>query len=167
MAEMWAEVGIRLIFRPLDRDILRNKAYSGESMMPVWYGWNNGLPTPDAPPQDLAPVDQTNFSWPMWGQHWQTKGQAGEAPETPEAQRLLALYQDWLVAPDDAARAAIWREMLAIHADQVFAIGLVSAAPQPLIASNRLRNVPAAGIYAWEPGAHLGVHRMDEFWFAN
>lgn len=167
VAEMWADVGVKLVFRPLDRDILRNKAYAGEAMMPVWYGWNNGLPTPDAPPNDLAPVDQTNFSWPMWGQHWQTRGAAGEPPQTAPARRLLELYVRWLHAADDAARAACWREMLAIHADQVFAIGLVNAAPQPLVASNRLRNVPASGIYAWEPGAHLGVHRMDEFWFAN
>ncbi|RMF40189.1 MAG: ABC transporter substrate-binding protein [Alphaproteobacteria bacterium] len=167
VAEMWAEVGVRLIFRPLDRDILRNKAYSGQSMMPVWYGWNNGLPTPDAPPSDLAPVDQTNFSWPKWGQYTQTKGQAGEPPQTPEAKRLLELFRAWEMATSDEGRAAAWREMLKIHADQIFAIGLVNAAPQPLIASNRLRNVPKTGIYAWEPGAHLGIHRIDEFWFAE
>jgi peptide/nickel transport system substrate-binding protein len=167
VAEMWGEVGIRLIFRPLDRDILRDKVYSGESMMPVWTGWNNGLPTPEAPPVDLAPVDQTNFSWPMWGQHFQTRGQAGEAPDTPEGQRLLELFRIWNRSAGEAERAAVWREMLAIHADQIFAIGLVSGAPQPLIASTRLRNVPKTGIYAWEPGAHLGVHRIDEFWYAD
>ncbi|MEM9050369.1 MAG: ABC transporter substrate-binding protein [Pseudomonadota bacterium] len=165
LSEMWSEIGVKLIVRPLDRDILRNKVYAGESMMPVWYGWNNGVPTPNAPPRDLAPIDQTQFSWPMWGQYFQTKGQAGEEVETAVAQRLLELYESWLLAIDAEARAAIWQEMLAIHADQVFAIGLVSAAPQPLIASNRLRNVPASGIYAWEPGAHLGIYRMDEFWF--
>lgn len=167
VAEMWAAVGVRLIYRPLDRDILRDKVYSGESMMPVWAGWNNGLPTPDAPPVDLAPVDQTQFSWPMWGQHFQTKGQAGEPPQTPEAQRLLELFHLWLKSPGEAERAAVWREMLAIHADQVFAIGLVSAAPQPLIAARRLRNVPEQALYAWEPGAQLGVHRIDEFWFGD
>lgn len=167
LAEMWAELGVRLIFRPLDREILRDRVYSGQSMMPVWTGWNNGIPTEDAPPRDLAPVDQTNFAWPMWGQHFQTKGAAGEPPATPEAQRLLALFQAWNRSRDAAARIACWKEMLAIHADQVFAIGLVSAAPQPLVASNRLRNVPRAAIYAWEPGAHLGVHRPDEFWFAD
>src|SRR5690606_19823794 len=32
--EMWKDVGLKMIFRPLDRDILRNRAYAGESMMP-------------------------------------------------------------------------------------------------------------------------------------
>ncbi|MEC9434038.1 MAG: ABC transporter substrate-binding protein [Pseudomonadota bacterium] len=165
VAESWREVGIKLVFRPLDRDILRNSAYQGAAMMPVWYGWNNGIPTAETPPDDLAPVDQANFSWPMWGQYFQTRGKAGEPPQLPEAQRLLDLHKAWSEAGDDAGRAAAWNEMLDIHADQVFAIGLISSAPQPIIVSNRLRNVPKQAIWTWDPGAHMGVHRMDEFFF--
>jgi peptide/nickel transport system substrate-binding protein len=112
-------------------------------------------------------VDQANFNWPMWGQHFQTHGTAGEAPDLPQAQELLALHADWTHSATTEEREAIWRKMLAIHADQVFAIGLISAAPQPIAVSKRLRNVPASAIYAWDPGAHLGVHRIDEFYFAD
>lgn len=167
VAESWRDIGIKLIYRPLDRDILRNSAYQGASMMPVWFGWNNGLPSADTPPTELAPVDQANFSWPMWGQHFQTQGAAGEPPDTPESARLLALFNEWSAATDEEGRATAWREMIEIHADQVFGIGLVSAAPQPVVVSNRLRNVPKKAIWAWDPGAHLGVHRMDEFFFSN
>lgn len=167
VTESWRDIGVRLIFRPLDRDILRNAAYQGEAMMPVWYGWNNGIPTPETPPTDIAPVDQVNFSWPMWGQHFQTKGKAGEPPAIEPAQRLLELFGEWMDAANDAERTAIWEEMLDIHADRIFAIGLVSGAPQPIIVNDRLKNVPEKGIYAWDPGAHLGVHRMDEFFFAD
>jgi peptide/nickel transport system substrate-binding protein len=55
--------------------------------------------------------------------------------------------------------------MLDIHADQVFVIGLVSGVPQPVAVSQKLMNVPAEAIYAWDPGAHLGILRPDEFWF--
>jgi peptide/nickel transport system substrate-binding protein len=27
--------------------------------------------------------------------------------------------------------------------------------------------VPQKAIWAWDPGAHMGVHRMDEFFFAD
>jgi peptide/nickel transport system substrate-binding protein len=167
VAESWRELGIRLIYRPVDRDILRNSAYQGASMMPVWFGWNNGLPTPDAPPTELAPVDQANFSWPMWGQNFQTKGAAGEAPDMEHPRRLLELFNEWSAATGPDGRAAAWREMLAIHADQIYGIGLVSGAPQPVVVSTRLRNVPQKAIWAWDPGAHMGVHRMDEFFFAD
>jgi len=167
VAETWRDVGVKLIYRPLDRDILRNRAYAGQSMMPVWFGWNNGVPTASSTPLELAPVDQANFSWPRWGQYFQTSGGSGEAPDTPEGQRLLDLFGAWNAARTDDQRVAVWKEMLGIHADQVFVIGLVNQAPQPVVASKKLRNVPEKGLYAFDPGAHFGVHRMDEFFFAQ
>jgi len=165
IAEMWRDLGLKLIFRPLDRDILRNKVYSGESMLPVWFGWNLGLPTADAAPKELAPMDQSSFSWPKWGQFVQTGGAAGEPVDMPEAARLMALFDRWSHAATADARADAWREMLAIHADQVFGIGLVASGPQPVVVSSALRNLPAEAVFAWEPGAHFGVHRIDELFF--
>jgi peptide/nickel transport system substrate-binding protein len=165
IAATWARAGIRLLVRPMDRDILRNRAYAGRSMMVAWYGWNNGIPTREAAPFELAPVDQANYSWPRWGQYHQTKGSAGEEVDLPEAERLERLYNQWTLAGSDERKGEIWREMLAIHADQVFVIGTVSRAPIPLAADAALRNVPHDGLYTWDPGAHLGIHRMDEFFF--
>ncbi|MEM7507722.1 MAG: ABC transporter substrate-binding protein [Pseudomonadota bacterium] len=165
IAATWKRIGIRLLVRPLDRDILRNRAYAGRSMMVAWFGWNNGVPTPEAAPFELAPVDQANFTWPKWGQHYQTKGEMGYPPDMEEVSRLLRLYRSWSRAYSSEEKAAAWREMLEIHADQLFVIGTVSRAPLPVVADARLKNVPEKAIYAWDPGAHLGVHRMDEFWF--
>jgi peptide/nickel transport system substrate-binding protein len=165
IAATWEQLGIRLHVKPQDRDVLRNRAYSGRAMMVAWYGWNIGIPTADIPPVELAPVDQATLSWPMWGQYYQTKGSAGEPPDLPEAQRLMELYDQWSMASTDAEKADAWREMLAIHADQVFAIGTIARAPVPLVHDAALRNVPDQAIYAWDPGGQLGVHRMDEFFF--
>ena len=167
IADTWAELGIRLLVKPQDRDVLRNRAYSGRAMMVAWYGWNIGIPTADMAPTELAPVDQATMSWPMWGQHYQTKGSAGEPPDLPEAKRLLELYRQWSTTASQAEKAAAWREMLDIHADQVYAIGTVARAPVPLVHDARLQNVPDDAIYAWDPGGQLGVHRMDEFFFAD
>lgn len=164
ITDNWAEVGVKLVMRPLDRDILRNRVYSGQTMAAVWYGWDNGLPQVYTSPAYLAPRDQVFFAWPKWGQHYQTGGAAGEPPDLPEAQRLMQLASDWEHATTDEERAAVWREMLAIHADQVYGIGILNGAPQPIVVNKRLRNVPEKAIWAWEPGAHFGVHRMDEFW---
>ena len=167
VAATWKELGLRLLVRPLDRDILRNRAYAGQSMMVAWYGWNNGVPTADADPGELAPVDQATYSWPAWGQHWQTRGSAGEAPDLPEAMRLLYLYRAWSAAGDREERALIWREMLAIHAEQVFVIGTVSRCPVPVTADARIRNLPDEVLYTWDPGGQFGIHRIDELWFAG
>ncbi len=167
ITDTWRDLGIKLIMRPLDRDILRNRVFSGVTMAAVWFGWDNGIPQPYTPPNYLAPTDQVFFAWPKWGQYYQTHGQAGEPVDMPDAQRLLALAAEWEAKPDPYDRARVWREMLAIHADQQFGIGILSEAPQPVVVSDRLRNVPEFGKWAWDPGAHFGVHRVDEFYFAD
>ena len=161
----WAELGIRLLVKPQDRDVLRNRAYAGRTMMVAWFGWNIGIPTAVSTPTELAPVDQANFSWPKWGQYHQTKGSAGEAPDMDAPKRLLELFEQWARSGNDFQKANIWRQMLKIHAAEVFAIGTVARAPVPLVHDAALKNVPRSGIYAWDPGGQLGVHRIDEFYF--
>ena len=165
IADTWRELGIQLIIRPLDRDILRMHVYSGISMASVWFGWDNGIPNADISPDYLAPTNQEFFAWPMWGQFHQTSGQSGEPPDIPEAIRLLELSGQWEQADTLKERTAIWQEMLGIHADQVYGIGIISETPQPVVVSRRLRNVPQQALWVWDPGAHFGVHRIDEFYY--
>ncbi|TDE39079.1 ABC transporter substrate-binding protein [Antarcticimicrobium sediminis] len=167
ITDTWREIGVRLVMRPLDRDILRNRVYSGNSMASVWYGWDNGIPQPYTSPDYLAPRQQEFLAWPKWGQYYQTDGEAGEAPDIEPALRLMRLAHDWDQASTDEARSTAWREMLKIHADQVFGIGILAEAPQPIVVNKRLRNVPEKGLWAWDPGAHFGIHRPDEFFFAD
>jgi peptide/nickel transport system substrate-binding protein len=37
---------------------------------------------------------------------------------------------------------------------------------QPVVVSNKLRNVPTEGIYNWDPGAFFGIYHPDTFWLA-
>ncbi len=165
VTDTWREIGVKLVMRPLDRDILRNRVYAGVSMAAIWFGWDNGLPTAATSPKYLAPTNQEFFAWPKWGQHYATAGNAGEPPDMEAAKRLMQLADDWSHTTVPTERKAIWREMLDIHADQQFAIGILSEAPQPVVVSKHLRNVPEKAIWAYDPGAHFGVHRVDEFYF--
>ncbi len=167
VTDTWREIGVDLVMRPLDRDILRNRVFAGNTMASVWFGWDDGLPQIHTSPAYLAPTDQVFLAWPKWGQYYQTGGEVGEAPDMPEAERLMTLAHDWEIAATDEQRAAVWTEMLDIHADQLYAIGILNGAPQPIVVSNRLRNVPKQAMWAWEPGAHFGVHRPDEFFLVD
>lgn len=165
ITDTWRELGIKLIMRPLDREILRNRVYAGVTMSAVWFGWDNGLPTANTSPKYLAPTNQEFFAWPMWGQYYATGGEAGEPPDMPGAQELMQLYKNWSKTTDMAKRTAIWERMLDIHAEHQFGIGVLAEAPQPVVVNEYLRNVPETGIWAYEPGAHFGIHRVDEFFF--
>jgi len=163
--ETWAEIGVKLFIKPTQRDVFRNRIYAGETVMSVWSGLENGVPTADMSPNELAPTVQTQLMWPKWGQFVETGGKAGELVDIPEARRLQQLLGAWLDSPERAQRLAVWHEMLKLHAEQVFSIGIVSAVKQPVVVSNALRNVPEKGIFNWDPGANFGMYRPDTFWF--
>ena len=59
----------------------------------------------------------------------------------------------------------VWARMLSLYTDQVFSIGIVNATLQPVVASAKLRNVPAKGLYGFDPTGYFGVYMPDTFWF--
>jgi peptide/nickel transport system substrate-binding protein len=163
--DAWMEIGVKLYTKPLQREVLRNRVFAGETLMSIWYGYENGMVTADMSPYEFAPTTQQSLQWPMWGQHFETGGQMGEAPDLPEAARLMGLNERWRTAASVAEREAIWHEMIAINVDQVYTIGLASGTLQPIVVGRRINNVPPEGIFNWEPGAQFGVYRPDTFWF--
>jgi peptide/nickel transport system substrate-binding protein len=165
--ENWREVGVKLFPKPTQRDVLRNRVFSGEALMSVWSGIENGLANPDISPEELAPVSQQQLQWPKFGQHFETSGKAGEAPDIAEAIELMKLNGQWRDAATRDERAKIWHRMLQIHAEQQFVIGVVNGVAQPVVVRNTLRNVPEKGIYNWDPGAFFGIYRPDSFWFSK
>jgi peptide/nickel transport system substrate-binding protein len=165
LRETWREVGIKLYSKPSQREAFRNRIFAGETVMSVWSGWDNGLPTADSPPDELAPTSQVQLQWPKFGQYYETRGMSGEAPDLPEVKELAALYRDWMRSATSEQRTRIWRRMLEIHAEQQFVIGVVAGVPQPVVARDTLMNLPAKGFYNWDPGAFFGIYRPDTFWF--
>ena len=162
----WLKAGVKLYTKPSQREVFRNRIFAGETQMAIWFGYENGVPTADMSPHELAPTSQHGYHWPMWGQYYETGGRSGEPIDLDAAVELANLHEAWLGAASRNHRTAIWRRMLEIHAEQVFTIGLVSGIPQPVVVSNRMRNVPPEGIYNWDPGSHFGMYRPETFWFA-
>ena len=162
--DAWAEIGIKVYTKPSQREVFRNRIYAGESQMSIWAGYENAMPTADMSPEEFAPTRQTSLQWSQWGQHYETSGMAGVAPELPAARRLLELHEEWFRVGNGPERQRIWHEILDLHADNVFTIGLISGVLQPVVVANILRNVPEVGIYNWNPGSHLGIYMPDTFW---
>ena len=161
----WNKLGIKLHIKPSQRQVFRERVFSGEAMMALFNGVDNGLPTADMSPREFAPTDQTQLQWPKWGQYFETNQKVGEAPDIEEAKRLLELYFKWSKSESQEDRSAIWTKMLKIYSEEVFSIGLICGVPQPIVVNNQLRNVPLEGFYSWTPTAFFGVYKPDTFWF--
>jgi peptide/nickel transport system substrate-binding protein len=165
--DSWRRIGIKLFAKPSQLTLFRRRVFSGETMMSIDKGIENGLATATMSPWEFAPTSQQELEWPKWGQYYETKGNAGEPPSLPSAIRLRELFGKWLAATSDEEHVQIWKEILEIWADEVFTIGTVAGVLQPIVVSAKLRNVPEEGIYNWDPGAFFGIYKPDGFWFDN
>jgi peptide/nickel transport system substrate-binding protein len=163
--DSWRHIGIKLFAKPTQLTLFRRRVFSGETLMSIDKGIENGLATPGMPPWEFAPTSQQQLEWPKWGQYYETKGAAGEAPNLPSASGLLELYEEWLAASSREEHTRTWHDMLRIWADEVFSIGTVAGVLQPIVVNAKLRNVPEQGIYNWDPGAYFGIYKPDGFWF--
>ena len=162
--DSWRRIGIRLFAKPLQLTLFRRRVFSGETLMSIDKGIENGLATAAMSPQEFAPINQQQLQWPKWGQYYETKGKAGESPDLRSATQLKELYEDWLGAATQPNQSRIWHAMLQIWADEVFSIGTVAGVLQPVVVSEKLHNVPEEGFYNWDPGAFFGIFKPDTFW---
>ncbi|CAN5241283.1 ABC transporter substrate-binding protein [soil metagenome] len=164
VVDHWAEIGIRLLVRTTQIDIFRNRVIGGQTMMSIWSGMDNGIPTPDMNPHALAPTNHEQLQWAQWGMNYETSGEKGTAPDLKEAADLLAFYKAWRSAETTDMRADAWHKMLALYSDQVFSIGIVNSTLQPIVASSRLRNLPESALFSFDPTAFFGVYGIETFW---
>ena len=165
--DTWLDLGIKIYPKALQRDVLRNRVFAGETVMCIWFGAEFALMDSDANPRDFVVHEQQQLQWPKWGQYRETKGKSGEPVDMPEAKELQTLEQAWAETADRDVRRGIWRRILEINADQQFTIGIVAGAMQPVVIGATLKNLPEQGIFNWEPGAQFGMYRPDTFYFGN
>jgi peptide/nickel transport system substrate-binding protein len=167
VTDHWKNAGIKLFIRTSQRDVFRSRAIAGEITMALWSGIDNGVPTADMSPNELAPTADEQLQWPVWGLHYLSNGQQGAAPDMPEAVTLLDLLRKWKRAVDTSERTAAWTSLLALYTDQVFSIGIVNSALQPVFSTTRLRNLPEEGLYSFNPTSYLGIYKPDTFWLGD
>jgi peptide/nickel transport system substrate-binding protein len=167
IVDSFRDVGIRLFYRSTQRELFRRRILIGETVLSLWQGVDNGLAGPDTEPDAFTPSNRGQYQWPRFGQHVETAGRTGDAIDMPEVRELAELHEAWRNSASRADRERIWRRILAIHAEQVFTIGIVNSTLQPIVASRRLRNIPESGWYSFEPGAFFGMYRPDTFWLAD
>ena len=165
--DSWRHIGIRLFAKPLQLTLFRQRVFSGETLMSIDKGIENGLANALSSPWEFAPTSQQQLEWPKWGQYYETKGRAGERPDLPAAVQLKNLYDAWLGTVSRDQKTQIWSQILQEWADQVFSIGTVAGVLQPVVVSDNLHNVPEKGIYNWDPGAFFGIYKPDQFWFGS
>lgn len=164
IGDSWRKLGIKLFVNPSQREVFRERIFSGHALISMFSGVDNGLPSAAMSPEEFVPVNQSQLQWSQWGQFYETNGERGQEVDMPEAQRLMELYQKWQNSTSYEEKQRIWGEILAIHSEQVYTIGIVNKVPQPIVVSDRMKGVPLEGTYSWSPTAFFGLYHPDTFW---
>ncbi len=150
VVEYWGRVGIDVKLKEGTRTLVGTQYRANLSPMALWHG--------DASVDCFGPLDRRWFvpgvgddrDWcPLWAQWYETGGAEGEEPPD-DIKQLFEWWEKWQETLD-----VEWgKNILRSQAENLWTIGVVGMAPQPIIAKNNLRNIPEKGAWVW-----------DELWF--
>ena len=56
--DSWLKIGVKIYSKPSQRNVFRNRIFSGETSMSIWSGIENGLATANSSPAEFAPTTQ-------------------------------------------------------------------------------------------------------------
>ncbi len=160
----WREVGIDLRLKLIDGGLQNARAMAGLMQMTLWHA--------DRVTDVLFPVEPEWWApralgweycmWNDWVRHYKTRDKPlaereGEVP--PPAIRQLMDWADVLrTTTDPARRLEAGKNLLRSNAENLWNIGTVGMAPQPVVVSKRLKNVVPNGIWGWDNRWTLSYH---------
>ncbi|MBT4580518.1 MAG: ABC transporter substrate-binding protein, partial [Gammaproteobacteria bacterium] len=84
-----------------------------------------------------------------WSRWYLTDGNLGEEPP-PEIRQLQIWADELATTMDRDRRIELGKLLLAANAENVWTIGTVGLAPQPVVTSDRLKNVVEFGLWGWD-----------------
>jgi peptide/nickel transport system substrate-binding protein len=148
----WDAVGVETFLNTADRSLLAEMQNNNNHDATIWFAEGGGGLEPLIVPRLLIPnaVPQAFFG-PGWA-YWRANPNHELAVEPPEnVKRAIDLYRQVTTTLDPEARDALMRELVAVAADNFYALGITSLPAEYGIVSQELRNVPDTmpSTYTW------------------
>ena len=164
VSDYWRAVGIDLRLKIVDNGLQSARAEAGTMEMTLWHA--------DRVTDILLPVEPwwwapVTTGWEMcmwndWARFFLTADRPaaerlGVAPP-PDILRLQRWAGEIRTTTDLARRIELGKNLLRANAENVWTIGTVGLAPQPVAVSRRLKNVIPNGIWGWDNRWTLSYH---------
>lgn len=164
MASDLTDIGVELICQESTPDLIAQLQDANEMMAQIWHIGRAtlfGRGTPD----DFAVNDPSRHSWGrQWALWISSNGEAGIEP--PQSIKdLNEKWNEFSQHPSDSAEAAaVGAEYFSYYAEQLPIIPTVGLSPQPVVYSNRMRNVPTEGLF-WGSDTNFYAPFHVEQWY--
>ena len=155
----WNAVGIDVRPRLIDRGLQLARAMSNEFVMTLWHAdRTTDILFPGNPdfwvPRKIA---ASLAMWSEWSRWYLTNGKKGERPP-PEIVELQRIADEFSMTMDPVRRVQLGKQILATNAEKLWTIGTVGLAPQPVVVSDRLKNVVDEGLWGWDIRGTMPYH---------
>ncbi len=162
--EHWRQVGIDINLREVSGSLQNARAIGNMMNMTLWHADRTSDMLFPLQPYWFVPVHRgwELSMWPLWAEWYRSKGESGEEP-IPEMLQVIAWWDEFQSSMDGERRIALGKKILGAQAENIWGIGTVGLAPQPVVVSTRLRNVPTRGYWGWDNRQSLPYY--TESWY--
>lgn len=142
----WMALGLKIDIKTMDRALYWERAIGNQVQMAVW-GMDRGL-EPYVDPIYLLPFDNRSWWAPEWGVWYHEGGAKGEEPPA-EVRQVQQLYDEFKASIEPARQVEIGKEIVRLHAENVWMIGTAGMVPAIGVVKNSFRNVPEEVVSDW------------------
>jgi len=144
------KAGINASVKPQEISLYNTRIAAAEHDAGVHFSGNGYLPITDM--SRMIPVVPGCLWAPAWGAWYGTKGASGEEPPA-QVKKQMELYDQILLTPAQEDQLALWKQLMDVHAEEMYHLGICDRATVPCTVSNRMHNLPKTGWNnAWELG---------------
>jgi peptide/nickel transport system substrate-binding protein len=136
----WTAVGVKTNTRYAERTLYEQLVRNGDIEVGYW-GFDRASVVKADPGRWLGTINDGPWA-PTYG-HWylQAAWKKEEPPADHKIRQIWKLWEQTQLEPDEAKRNALFQQLLAIHKEHPYAIGVVGEKVAPMIVSNAFRNV--------------------------
>lgn len=142
VAEYWEDVGIKTAAKEIARELWTERCLAGEVEIPgyttVGVAW-------DINQNWYIPIQHNCWWAPLYGLWYTSGGESGEEP-TPIIKQLQELGEQMRAETDPDKRLQIGTEILRIHDENIWNVGILKVPFQPVIVNARMRNYLEEGV---------------------
>ena len=166
VSEYWREVGIRLNTKQVTGSLQGRRARGNMIEMTLWHADRTSDILFPSEPFWFVPMHKgwEECHWVQWSDWHLSEGERGEEPP-PKIMQLLDWWTEMTTTLDEDRRLWLGRQILRSQAQNLWAIGTLGLAPQPVVVHNTLHNVPERGYWGWDNRWSLPYH--PETWYLS
>lgn len=162
----WRAVGLEVRLKQVDGTLQGTRALANFIDMTLWHADRTSDILFPSEPFWFVPMHRgwEECHWTLWSDWYLSGGDKGEAPP-PEVQQLVDWWEEMGTSMDPARRVELGKRILRSQAQNLWTIGTLGLAPQPVVVSHALHNVPRRGWWGWDDRWTLPYH--PETWYLD